>query len=145
MPDPSKAEALLLRRLRVLCVRLEVFRFLVPHIGSAYLLAASYMLEIYSLESGELAEGVTLAATVPPLPRSPIGSGRKAKTGTSGVVLVSTGDAESLDAEVAVEVPADAEAIPEGENKRKRRPNTRYADFWRHANDIDEDLILPGI
>jgi hypothetical protein len=40
----------------------EVFRFLVPHIGSAYLLAASYMLEIYSLESGELTEGVCVAA-----------------------------------------------------------------------------------
>ncbi|KAJ7773780.1 hypothetical protein B0H14DRAFT_3589009 [Mycena olivaceomarginata] len=57
-----------------------------------------------------------------------------------GSKLVSTGDAE-----VAVKVPADAEAIPEGENKHKRRPNTRYADFWRYTNDMDEDLILPGI
>jgi hypothetical protein len=39
----------------------EVFRSLVPHMRSAYLLA-SYMLEIYSLESGELAEGVCVAA-----------------------------------------------------------------------------------
>jgi hypothetical protein len=52
---------------------------------------------------------------------------------------------EDLDAEVAVKVPADAEVIPEGKNKCKRRPNTRYADFWRHVNDMDEDLILPGI
>ncbi|KAJ7342571.1 hypothetical protein DFH08DRAFT_811652 [Mycena albidolilacea] len=69
----------------------------------------------------------------------------KAKTGTSVVGLVSTGDAEDLDAEVAVEVLADTEAIPEGENKHKRRPSMRYADFWRHANDMDKDLILPGI
>ncbi|KAJ7791450.1 hypothetical protein B0H14DRAFT_3160852 [Mycena olivaceomarginata] len=73
------------------------------------------------------------------------GRQQKAKTGTPGIGLVSTGDAEDLDAEVAVEVPADAEAIPEEENKHKRRPNKRYADFWRHANDMDEDLILPGI
>ncbi|KAJ7301861.1 hypothetical protein DFH08DRAFT_827157 [Mycena albidolilacea] len=66
----------------------------------------------------------------------------KAKTGTSVVGPVSTGDAEDLDAEVTVEVPADTEAIPEGENKHKRRPNMRYANFWRHANDMDKDLIF---
>ncbi|KAJ7302423.1 hypothetical protein DFH08DRAFT_945636 [Mycena albidolilacea] len=65
----------------------------------------------------------------------------KAKTGTSVVGLVSMGDAENLDAEVTVEVPADTEAIPEGENKHKHRPNMRYADSWRHANGMDKDLI----
>ncbi|KAJ7900949.1 hypothetical protein B0H14DRAFT_3123585 [Mycena olivaceomarginata] len=35
---------------------------------------------------------------------------------------VSTGDAEDLDAEVAVEVPADAEAIPEGRTSASAAP-----------------------
>jgi hypothetical protein len=50
------------------------------------------------------------------------GRQQKAKTSTSGVGLVSTGDAEDLDAEVAVEVPADAEAIPEGRTSASATP-----------------------
>jgi hypothetical protein len=61
--------------------------------------------------------------------------GRQPKGKTAVAGLVSTGDAEDVNAEIVVE-------DEPGQSKRKRRPNTKYAaaDFWRHANDQDEDL-----
>lgn len=60
---------------------------------------------------------------------------------------VSSGQAEDADAEVAEtdELPADANVPAEGLGKRVRRPNTMYSDFWKHANDNDEDLEVPGV
>ena len=74
------------------------------------------------------------------------GKNRKVKSdGTVG--LVSSGVAEDADAEVAGtdDVPADANVSAEGSSKRVRRPNVRYAEFWKHANDKDEDLDVPGL
>ncbi|KAF8144267.1 hypothetical protein K438DRAFT_1782998 [Mycena galopus ATCC 62051] len=33
----------------------------------------------------------------------------------------------------------------EAAGKRKHRPNQQYAAFWRHANDRDDDLDVPGL
>jgi hypothetical protein len=33
----------------------------------------------------------------------------------------------------------------EGSGKRTRCANAKYADFWRHANNKDEDLEVPGL
>jgi hypothetical protein len=74
------------------------------------------------------------------------GRQQKAKTSTSGVGLVSTGDADDVDAEVLAEdvAPPKDEPAVGGPSKRKHCPNTKYTDFWRHANDKDEDLVVPG-
>ncbi|KAJ7744394.1 hypothetical protein B0H16DRAFT_1463270 [Mycena metata] len=63
----------------------------------------------------------------------------KAVKGDSAQGLSSSGEAEDADAEIA------EEAMDEPMGKRKRRANPRYADFWRHANDKDEDLDVPGL
>ncbi|KAL0057698.1 hypothetical protein AAF712_015651 [Marasmius tenuissimus] len=64
---------------------------------------------------------------------------------TDGVGLMLGADAESttLDANEPV---AEDEKKSEDKPKRNRRPNTLYAggDWWRHANDKDEDLALGG-
>ncbi|KAK6974495.1 hypothetical protein R3P38DRAFT_3378568 [Favolaschia claudopus] len=63
------------------------------------------------------------------------------------VGLVSSCEAEDIDAEVAApEASAGGDAEGEGSGKRRRRPNVRYAgpEFWRHANDNDEDLAAPA-
>jgi hypothetical protein len=68
---------------------------------------------------------------------------RKIK-GKGVVGLVSSGEAEDADAEVAaVEIIGEPEK--EGPGKRTRRANAKYTDFWRHANDKDEDLEVPGL
>jgi hypothetical protein len=66
---------------------------------------------------------------------------RKVKVATDDatVGLGSSGEAEDIEAEIAV---ADED---EQMGKRKRRANPWYADFWRHANDKDEDLDVPGL
>jgi hypothetical protein len=65
---------------------------------------------------------------------------RKAKANAG---LVSSGEAEDADAEIAV---IDEEPdVVEGLGKRTRRANGKYSDFWRHANDKDEDLHVPGL
>jgi hypothetical protein len=75
------------------------------------------------------------------------GRQQKAKTGTSGVGLVSTGDVEDVDTEILAEdvAPPEDELAADGPSRRKHCPNAKYADFWRHANDKDEDLVVPGI
>jgi hypothetical protein len=41
---------------------------------------------------------------------------------------------------------ADVAAVKtEGSGKHTCCANTKYADFWRHANDKDEDLEVPGL
>lgn len=55
------------------------------------------------------------------------------------VGLGASGEAEDIEAEITMA----EEDEPTG--KRKRRANPRYADFWRHANDKDEDLDVPGL
>jgi hypothetical protein len=64
------------------------------------------------------------------------------KVTTAG--LVSSGMAEDADAEIAApdDTPGD---VAEGSGKHKHRPTTRYGEFWRHANDKDEDLDVPGL
>ncbi|KAJ6602902.1 hypothetical protein B0H10DRAFT_1958045 [Mycena sp. CBHHK59/15] len=61
----------------------------------------------------------------------------KAAKGNSVVGLGSSGEAEDADANISE---AEAEVVDEPAGKRKRRANARYADFWRHANDNDQDL-----
>jgi hypothetical protein len=53
------------------------------------------------------------------------------------VGLVSSGTAEDVDADMTVGA--------EASGKRVRVPNTRYSEFWRHANDKDEDVDVPGV
>lgn len=61
------------------------------------------------------------------------------------VGLVSSGEAEDADAEVEEtdDTPAAADAKTEVWGKRTRRPNLLHTNFWRHANDKDEDLEVP--
>ena len=33
----------------------------------------------------------------------------------------------------------------EASGKRVRVPYTRYSEFWRHANDKDQDVDVPGV
>jgi hypothetical protein len=54
--------------------------------------------------------------------------------------LVAVGEAENDDA-----IEEQTEEDTEGLGKRKRRTNTRYAGFWRHANDKGDDIGVPGI
>ncbi|KAJ7879810.1 hypothetical protein B0H13DRAFT_2278810 [Mycena leptocephala] len=62
------------------------------------------------------------------------------------VGLVSSGDAEDIDAELPAEETSDEEAAPKGRGMRTRRPNTKYAgEFWRHTNNKDQDIPVPGI
>jgi hypothetical protein len=57
------------------------------------------------------------------------------------VGLVSSADAEDIDAELPAEDTSDEEAAPKGRGMRTRRPNTKYAgEFWR-----DQDIPVPGI
>jgi hypothetical protein len=65
----------------------------------------------------------------------------KAPKGNAGIGLTSSGEAEDADTEIAV---AD-ENVVEATSKRKCHPNARYAEFWRHANDLDEDMDVPGL
>jgi hypothetical protein len=53
------------------------------------------------------------------------------------VGLVSSGAAEDADADMTVGA--------EASGKRVRVPNTRYSEFWRHANDKDQDVDIPGV
>jgi hypothetical protein len=68
---------------------------------------------------------------------------RKMK-GKGMVGLVSSGEAEDTDAEVAA-VKIVGEPKTEGSGKCTHRTNAKYTDFWRHANDKDEDLEVPGL
>ncbi|KAJ6556738.1 hypothetical protein DFH09DRAFT_1084445 [Mycena vulgaris] len=75
------------------------------------------------------------------------GKNRRVKTKTAAVGLASSGEAEDADAEVAAtdDMPIGAD-VPAGvSGKRIRRANLKYTDFWRHANDKDEDLDVPGL
>ncbi|KAJ6548992.1 hypothetical protein B0H19DRAFT_1074777 [Mycena capillaripes] len=65
----------------------------------------------------------------------------KAAEGTGAVGLGSSGEAEDAEAEIAVA----GDDVGEPMGKRKRRPNAQYANFWRHANDRDDDLNVPGL
>ncbi|KAJ6483383.1 hypothetical protein C8R45DRAFT_1099650 [Mycena sanguinolenta] len=74
-------------------------------------------------------------------------TGKNRSVKGKGVGLVSSGQAEDADAEVELGMANGAGAQAEGSWKRKRRANVRYAaaDFFRHANDKDEDLHVPGV
>ncbi|KAJ7936241.1 hypothetical protein B0H13DRAFT_1853610 [Mycena leptocephala] len=62
-------------------------------------------------------------------------TGKNCKAATAG--LISTGEAENM----ALTGAADGE----GSGKHKRCSNTCYKAFWRHANDKNEDVDMPGI
>jgi hypothetical protein len=66
---------------------------------------------------------------------------------SGSVGLVSSAQAEDIDAEVAAveDIAGDGETELEQSGKRMRRANVRYAEFWRHANDKGEDLEVPGL
>jgi hypothetical protein len=72
-------------------------------------------------------------------------TGKNRKAAAAG--LISTGEAENADAHIAAteDMALAGAADGEGSGKRKRRPNTRYEAFWRHANDKNEDVDVPGI
>ncbi|KAJ7936523.1 hypothetical protein B0H13DRAFT_2303561 [Mycena leptocephala] len=67
--------------------------------------------------------------------------------GDAAVGLGSSGVAEDADAELDAEIPAPENDVGTAEptGKRKRRPNARYANLWRHANCKGEDLVVPGL
>ncbi|KAF8151891.1 hypothetical protein K438DRAFT_1778709 [Mycena galopus ATCC 62051] len=72
--------------------------------------------------------------------------GRQQKQAGESVGLVSSGDAKDVDAELPAENTSDEKAAPKGRGMRTRRPNTKYAgEFWRHTNNMDQDIPVPGI
>ncbi|KAJ7798378.1 hypothetical protein B0H13DRAFT_2391626 [Mycena leptocephala] len=88
-----------------------------------------------------------LAAVVEHVITKRVRKGRQQKQAGGFVSpVVSSGDAKDVDAELPAEDTSDEEAAPKGRGMRTRRPNTKYVgEFWRHTNNKDQDIPVPGI